>query len=104
MDTKSVASLMLKRQRPRDVLQAIDVECMAGSSPDLDLLHIKAVALEALGNIPQAFLTYQGILRQNPHHIESLVSLGLLYKSRQMLDEALSTLNQAHLIAPGEER
>ncbi len=65
----------------KDALQMCE-EIIETSGPDLELYHLCGLLHEAQGNISMAEDCYGKALYLEPHHVESLVHLALLFENR----------------------
>ncbi len=68
-----------------------------------DVHHHKGVALEYIGQLDEAIVSYQNALATKPDYHLSICNIGLIQYNRGQYMEAIENIRQAHLISPGNE-
>ncbi|KAG1668374.1 hypothetical protein FOA52_004883 [Chlamydomonas sp. UWO 241] len=94
-----LARTLMQRGKPHDAAALAD-RLLQQRPTDVELLHLKAQCLEMAKNVPGAFSTYMSVLSVDPAHLPSILSLGGLYKSRAMLEDAHAAFARAFELAP----
>jgi tetratricopeptide (TPR) repeat protein len=70
------------------------------ASPDFDIQI--ALALQQQGRLDEAERIYLGILQAQPKHFDALHLLGVLYSQRRQYADALTRLDRAARVGPGQ--